>query len=99
MPEVIFLPDGAKYNAVTGMTLLDVALENDVELEHNCGGVCACSTCSVTVKSGMDNFPLISEEEEFQLKEGGKFASGVRLACQCRFINDEIGDVIVEILK
>ena len=98
MPEVIFLPDGNKYTAVKGMTLLDVALENDVELEHNCGGVCACSSCSVSVRSGMKNFPQISEDEEIQLIEGGKIAPGVRLACQCRFLNDNMYEVIVEIL-
>ena len=32
-----------------GQSLLEVALKNDIELHHNCGGVCACSTCHLYV--------------------------------------------------
>ena len=35
-----------------GQSILEVALKNDIELHHNCGGVCACSTCHVYVQQG-----------------------------------------------
>ena len=38
-----------------GQSLLEVALKNDINLHHNCGGVCACSTCHLYVEQG-DNF-------------------------------------------
>ena len=34
-------------------SLLDIALANEIHLEHNCGGSCACTTCHVIVKRGM----------------------------------------------
>jgi len=39
-------------------------LENGIELQHNCGGVCGCSTCHIYVNKGMDNVQEISDKEE-----------------------------------
>ena len=36
-------------------SLLDIALANDIHLEHNCGGSCACTTCHVIVREGEEN--------------------------------------------
>ena len=36
-------------------SLLQLALDNDIDLDHSCGGVCACSTCHVIVRSGLDS--------------------------------------------
>ena len=47
-----------------GESVLDVCLENGIELQHNCGGVCGCSTCHVYVNKGMDNIQEISDKEE-----------------------------------
>ena len=60
--KVTFLPlnmtvevDDAKYpladHGKPG-SLLDIALANDIHLEHNCGGSCACTTCHVIVQRG-----------------------------------------------
>ena len=35
-----------------GQSLLEVALINDINLHHNCGGVCACSTCHIYIEQG-----------------------------------------------
>ena len=32
-----------------GESILDIAHDGDIDLHHNCGGVCACSTCHVYV--------------------------------------------------
>ena len=34
-------------NIEAGDSILEIALKNDIDLHHNCGGVCACSTCHV----------------------------------------------------
>ena len=52
------------HPAVEGESVLDVALNNDIRLQHNCGGVCGCSTCHVYVEAGMDDLPEISDKEE-----------------------------------
>ncbi|MFH1699558.1 MAG: 2Fe-2S iron-sulfur cluster-binding protein [Candidatus Zixiibacteriota bacterium] len=82
MPKVII--DNKEIYADSGKSLLDIALDNDIELDHNCGGNCACSTCHVYVIEGMDNLSKITEEEEDMLDtaEGLKLES--RLACQTR---------------
>jgi 2Fe-2S ferredoxin len=36
-----------EVETVEGESILEVAEENGVHLNHNCGGVCACSTCHV----------------------------------------------------
>jgi 2Fe-2S ferredoxin len=80
MPKVII--DNKEIVAKSGENLLDIALDNDIELNHNCGGNCACSTCHVYVIEGMDNLSEVTEEEEDMLDtaEGLKLES--RLACQ-----------------
>ena len=40
-----------------GDTLLDAALDNDLHLNHNCGAVCACSTCHVYIDKGINDLP------------------------------------------
>ena len=44
-------------------SLLDIALANGIELEHNCGGSCACTTCHVIVKEGEENLSEMQEDE------------------------------------
>ena len=82
------------HEGYTG-ALLSLMLENGIEIDHTCGGVCACSTCHVYVRQGFDSAPEPIEEEEDQLD----FAPGVddesRLACQC--VPDGSVDVVVEI--
>jgi len=48
-------------------SLLDIALANDIHLEHNCGGSCACTTCHVVVKEGADNLSEMEADEEDRL--------------------------------
>ena len=47
-----------------GESVLDVCLDNGIELQHNCGGVCGCSTCHVYVNNGEDHIQEISDKEE-----------------------------------
>ena len=51
-------------NVEPGQTLLELALKNDIELHHNCGGVCACTTCHIYIDKGMDFIDELSEKEE-----------------------------------
>lgn len=40
------------HNVEAGQSILEVALKNDIDLHHNCGGVCACSTCHLYLEKG-----------------------------------------------
>jgi len=90
---VTFLPDDIRVRVPKGTCILDAALDNGIDLDHNCGGVCACSTCHVIVVEGMENLSAITEEEEEQLDEAEGLTLDSRLGCQS-IIH---GDVTVEI--
>ncbi len=68
--------------AVEGESILDVALENNIELCHNCGGVCACTTCHVYIEEGMENLSEMSEREENYVDRAINPRLESRLACQ-----------------
>lgn len=68
---------------VEGESILEIALENGIELHHNCGGVCACSTCHVYIEKGMENLPEIGEKEEDFIDRAINPRIESRLGCQC----------------
>ncbi|TNE80949.1 MAG: 2Fe-2S iron-sulfur cluster binding domain-containing protein [Bacteroidetes bacterium] len=78
-----------------GDSILDIALDNDVELNHNCGGVCACSTCHVYVNEGMDSLQEISDKEEDFIDRARNPKLNSRLACQCILEDEE--DIVVTV--
>jgi 2Fe-2S ferredoxin len=73
-----------------GESVLDVCLENGIELQHNCGGVCGCSTCHVYVNKGMDNIQEISDKEEDFIDRAVNPRINSRLGCQCVIIDGDI---------
>lgn len=64
-------------------SLLEVALKNDIELHHNCGGVCACSTCHIYVEAGADFLEELSDKEEDFIDRAVNPRINSRLGCQC----------------
>jgi len=76
-------------------SILDIALSQGIEIDHACGGVCACSTCHVKIKSGLNSCSEGTEEEEDQLDKAPGLTSQSRLACQC--VPNGQQDVVVEI--
>jgi len=76
-------------------SILSLLLANGIELDHTCGGVCACSTCHIYVREGFDSAPDPIEEEEDQLDFAPGLEDDSRLACQC--VPDGSVDVLVEV--
>lgn len=74
-------------------SLLDVALAHGLEIEHACGGVCACATCHVIVKEGLDSCNAASDREEDRLDHAYGLTDQSRLACQC--VPDGTRDIVV----
>ena len=81
------------FEAKAGESVLDVAIRNDVPIQHACGGFCACTTCHVEVKSGDDHLSPMEEDEQERLDRSVEVTLHSRLACQCKVT----GDVVVEI--
>lgn len=100
MPTITFRFEEKDKSPVTvdmavGEMILDVALDNDIELHHNCGAVCACSTCHVYIEQGGEAIEEISEKEEDFVDRARNPKYNSRLACQC--VLNEDTDLIVTI--
>lgn len=75
-------------------SLLDIALANGIDLEHACGGNCACTTCHVIVHSGIENLSEMSEREADLVDKAAGATLKSRLGCQAVVLK---GEVVVEI--
>ncbi len=80
-----------------GQTLLEIALKNNIELHHNCGGVCACTTCHLYVTEGMDFIDEITDREEDFIDRAVNPRLNSRLGCQSLLLDDDSGTVKVTI--
>ncbi|NQW43544.1 MAG: 2Fe-2S iron-sulfur cluster binding domain-containing protein [Bacteroidetes bacterium] len=100
MPTITFKFEQKEKQPITvdiskGEMILDVALDNDVNLHHNCGAVCACSTCHIYIEQGQESLTEITDKEEDFVDRARNPKHNSRLACQCILTDDE--DIIVTI--
>ena len=70
-------------NVAAGESILEVALKNDIELHHNCGGVCACSTCHLYLEVGEAAVEELTDREEDFIDRAVNPKLNSRLGCQC----------------
>jgi ferredoxin, 2Fe-2S len=77
-----------------GQSLLEVALKNDIELHHNCGGVCACSTCHLYLEQGEGLVEELSDKEEDFIDRAVNPRLNSRLGCQC-VLQEGSGHIVV----
>ncbi len=102
MSKIIFLPheeicpEGAMIEAEPGVSIIDAALDNGIDIEHACEKSCACTTCHVIVREGYDSLNEASEDEEDMLDKAWGLEPESRLSCQA-LVADE--DLVVEIPK
>ncbi len=93
MPIITFVhPDGTlqKVEGQPGETVLKIALDYGVSMEHACGGNGFCTTCICDATEGMANLsPRNDREENMGVTDDPK-----RLGCQAK-VN---GDVTIQLL-
>ncbi len=82
------IPTKIVENAEKGYTIQEITEDNDIHLNHNCGCVCACSTCHVYINKGEDDLPEISDREEDFIDRAINPRLESRLACQCIILNE-----------
>ena len=70
------------------MSILELTEEYDVHLNHNCGGVCACSTCHIYVEKGDQFLEEISDKEEDFIDRAINPRLESRLGCQCVILDN-----------
>lgn len=75
-------------------SILEVALKNNIHLHHNCGGVCACSTCHIYLESGENFVEDLSDKEEDFIDRARNPKLSSRLSCQCLLLK---GDGIINV--
>ena len=85
-PSVRF-DDGEKIVVEKGSSVLQAALDNNIDLENFCGGCCSCSTCRVEVIRGGGNLSKIQPDEADILGEN-RVANGDRLSCQAKITGE-----------
>jgi ferredoxin, 2Fe-2S len=83
-------------NCAPDDSILEVALKNGIEIHHNCGGVCACSTCQVYIESGDEHIEELSDKEEDFIDRAKNPRINSRLGCQC-VLQDGSGDIVVTV--
>jgi 2Fe-2S ferredoxin len=91
---VRFADHEGDIKAEIGQSFLEIAEQNGIDLDHACGGVCACSTCHVKILTGADALNEASEDEEDQLDDARDVDLNSRLGCQARIERVPEGGVI-----
>ena len=76
-------------------SILNAALAAGIDLDHSCGGVCACSTCHIIVREGFESCNDATDDEEDMLDLAPGLEPQSRLACQC--VPNGSQSVIIEI--
>jgi 2Fe-2S ferredoxin len=105
MPKVTFVIDGESRTVEFERgrlphsqhgkpeSLLDIAKNFHVPLEHACGGSCACTTCHVIVRSGEEHLSDMQDDEADRLDTAWGLTARSRLGCQAVVS----GDVVCEL--
>ena len=105
MPKVTFIIDGEPQTVEfehgklpyshhgKPESLLDVAKNLGVKLEHACGGSCACTTCHVIVRQGAQNLSEMEDDEADRLDTAWDLTPHSRLGCQAVIK----GDIVCEL--
>jgi len=102
MPQIIVLPheelcpEGAAFEAKTGVSVCDSLLDHDIDIDHACDKVCACTTCHVIVREGYNTLNAAEEKEEDLLDKAWGLEPNSRLSCQA-IVGES--DLVVEIPK
>jgi 2Fe-2S ferredoxin len=102
MPQIVFLPhhevcpEGAVIEAEKGESICAAALRHGIKIEHACEMSCACTTCHVVVREGVDSLNEMDDLEADMLDKAWGLEPDSRLSCQA-IVEDE--DLVVEIPK
>ena len=82
LPHVELCPDGAVIDVPPGTSVCDGLLQNGIEIEHACEKSCACTTCHVIVREGLEGLAEAEEKEEDMLDKAWGLEPNSRLSCQ-----------------
>lgn len=100
MPKMVFVErDGNRkeVDAPLGLSVLEIAHRNDVDIEGACEGSMACSTCHVIVEPDWyAKLDEATEDEEDMLDLAFGLSATSRLGCQI-IITEELDGLTVKL--
>ncbi len=96
LPHEELCPNGILFNVAPGMSICDALLQNGVEIEHACEKSCACTTCHVIIREGLNSLNPADELEDDMLDKAWGLEPNSRLSCQALVAE---ADLVVEIPK
>jgi ferredoxin, 2Fe-2S len=96
LPHPEYAPEGMSVSAPAGTSICEALLDNGVQIEHACDMVCACTTCHVIVREGLQSLNEVEEGEEDMLDRAWGLEPNSRLSCQAILAQQ---DITVEIPK
>ena len=102
MPRVRFRSpfDDVVIEVPEGTSLLEAAEQCGATVGHACGGVCACSTCHVWVRRGLDSLSEQEDPEADRLDQAFDVRANSRLACQSLLGGEDVDvDITQESLQ
>ena len=82
LPHEELCPQGRVIEAEPGISICDALLQHDIEIEHACEKSCACTTCHVIVREGLNSLTAAEELEEDLLDKAWGLEPNSRLSCQ-----------------
>ena len=98
MPKMTFIKAGGErveVEAPLGLSVLEIAHRNNIDLEGACEGSLACSTCHVIVEGAwFEKLAPASEDEEDMLDLAFGLTHTSRLGCQIK-MTDELDGLTV----
>lgn len=94
MSDLVILNTGDRI-PWTGGSMLKAILDAGLQIQHYCGGQCACATCHVQIMRGLEHLAPIGDHEQDWLDLLDDATPLSRLACQC--VRVQRGEVAVEV--
>lgn len=88
MPKVRFEPEGIEVEVPVGTSILEASRAAGAQVGSACGGVCACSTCHVYVKQGLEALSPANDREEDIMDKAFDVRANSRLGCQSKLLRD-----------
>lgn len=102
MPKVTFIErngEEKEIDAPNGLSLLEIAHKNNIDLEGSCEGSLACSTCHLIIaEDWFDKLEEAEEDEEDMLDLAFGLTRTSRLGCQI-IMEDELDGLVVSLPK
>jgi 2Fe-2S ferredoxin len=96
LPHEELCPSGVLLNVTPGISICDALLQNGVDIEHACEKSCACTTCHVIIREGLNSLNPAEELEDDMLDKAWGLEPNSRLSCQALVADT---DLVVEIPK